>query len=201
MKMVERMTKSKHARIFSLCLFATVFMAATAFGIGGEGEAKHVPLWKEFLWPVVNFSILVVILIKFVKKPFQDFLKERTDLIRKTLDEARQAKELAQKALQEVEGRLKTKDKEIEQIVSVSQRTGEIERDELIKEGDKLREKILEQARINIEFELKSAKEAIKAEAVELAMELAEKKIKDTVNKEAQEKLLEESLTKIGGRG
>jgi len=49
--------------------------------------------------------------------------------------------------------------------------------------------------------ELKQAKEAIKAEAVELAMELAEKKLKEKLTKEEQEKLLEDSLTKIGGKG
>jgi F0F1-type ATP synthase membrane subunit b/b' len=36
---------------------------------------------------------------------------------------------------------------------------------------------------------------------VELAMELAEKKLKDKLTKTEQERLLDESLVKIGGRG
>ena len=122
-------------------------------------------------------------------------------MIEKTLKEAREAKETAEKALLKVEERLKTKDKEIEEILSASKRFGEEVRESLIQQSDKLREKILEQARINIEYELKSAKEAIKAEAVEIAMGLAEKKIKEKLTKEEQQKLLEESLTKIGGKG
>lgn len=85
-------------------------------------------------------------------------------------------------------------------IISASRTdAGERERDRFIEEGDRLREKILKQAKTNIDYELKSAKEAIKAEAVEIAMELAEKKLKEKLTKEEQERLLEESLTKIGG--
>ena len=93
------------------------------------------------------------------------------------------------------------KDSEIEAIMSASQRAGEQERDRIIEESEKLKERIMEQAKTNIDFELKSAKDAIKAEAVDLAMELAEKKLKEKLTKEEQEKLLAESLTKIGGKG
>ncbi len=76
-----------------------------------------------------------------------------------------------------------------------------LERDRIIEESGRLKEKILEQAKTNIEFELKHAKEMIKAEAVELAMELAEKKLKEKLTKEEQERLLDDSLVKIGGKG
>lgn len=184
--------------VFTFFIFSIAF-ASYAFGSGGGEEAGGTPLWKDYLWKIINFGILFVILYKFGKKPLQTFLKNRTELIEKTLKEAKEAKELAQKALSEVEERLKMKDKEIEEILSVSKRSGEKEREEIIGESHKLREKILEQAKTNIDYELKHAKEAIKAEAVEIAMELAEKKLKETLKKEDQERLLDESLAKIGG--
>jgi len=46
---------------------------------------------------------------------------------------------------------------------------------------------------------IEHAKEAIKAEAAEIAIELAEKKLKEKLTTEEQEKLLEESIAKIGG--
>ena len=128
------------------------------------------------------------------KSPLANFLQKRTELIEKTLNEAKEAKEAALKALQEVEGRLKTKDAEIEAILAAAKKSGEQERDRIIAESARLKDKILEQAKTNIEFELKHAKEVIKAEAVELAMELAEKKLKDKLTKEEQERLLDESL-------
>jgi len=175
--------------------------AAYAFGAGGGEEGEHGSLMKEYIYKIINFVIIVAVLFKFGKKPLGDFLQKRTELIEKTLNEAKEAKEAALKALQEAETRLKTKDAEVEAILSAAKKSGEQERDRIIEDTGKLRDKILEQAKTNIDFELKHAKEAIKAEAVELAMELAEKKLKDKLTKEEQEKLLDESLVKIGGRG
>ncbi|MFZ2196396.1 MAG: hypothetical protein WAV13_01595, partial [Thermodesulfovibrionales bacterium] len=78
--------------------------------------------------------------------------------------------------------------------------SGENEKTRLMEEGDKLKTRILEQARTNIDYEVKRAKESIKQEAVEIAMELAEKKLKEKLSKEEQLKLLEESLAKIEGK-
>ncbi|MEW6571067.1 MAG: F0F1 ATP synthase subunit B [Nitrospirota bacterium] len=191
--------KSKSFFIMFLVCFFNVILATVI--VASSEEAAHTPLWKEYLWKVINFGILIFLLVKFGKKPFQNLLKQRTELIEKTLKEAREAKEAASKALKEVEDRLKMKDAEIEAIISAAKRSGEQERERIVEEGHKLKTKILEQAKTNIEFELKTAKESIKAEAVELAMELAEKKLKEKLTKEEQERLLEESLTKIGGKG
>ena len=189
--------RSYFSLIIAFCIFSIAF-ACVAFG--AEEEGAHAPWWKDYIWKVINFGILVIILYKFGKKPLQSMLKQRTEMIEKTLKEAREAKELAEKALREVDVRLKEKDKEIAEILSVTKRSGETERENLIAQGDSLKEKILEQAKANIAFELKHAKEAIKAEAAEIAIELAEKKLKEKLTTEEQEKLLEESIAKIGGR-
>jgi F-type H+-transporting ATPase subunit b len=190
---------SKIFIVLMLCILNFVFVI-NAFA-SEEGGAAHASIFKEYMWQIINFGILAFILFKYGRKPLKSFLKQRAELIEKTLKEAREAKEAAEKALLKVEERLKTKDKEIEEILSVSKRSGEEVRESLMQQSDRLRERILEQARVNIEYELKSAKEAIKAEAVEIAMELAEKKLKEKLTKEQQQKLLEESLTKIGGKG
>jgi len=197
---MKKVQLKKITVIFAGCILSLVF-TSFAFASGGGEEGKHTSLFMDYLWKIINFGILFFILFKFGKKPIQSFLKQRTELIEKTLKEAKEAKELAQKALQEVEERFRTKDKDIEEILSASKRAGEQERERLLEEGNKLREKIYEQAKINIDYELKHAKDAIKAEAVEIAMELAEKKLKEKLTKKDQERLLEESLMKIGGKG
>lgn len=197
---MKKVQLKKITVIFAICILSLVF-TSFAFASGGGEEGKHTSLFMDYLWKIINFGILFFILFKFGKKPIQSFLKQRTELIEKTLKEAKEAKELAQKALQEVEERFRTKDKDIEEILSASKRAGEQERERLLEEGNKLREKIYEQAKVNIDYELKHAKDAIKAEAVEIAMELAEKKLKEKLTKKDQERLLEESLMKIGGKG
>jgi len=195
--MMKKNQKTRLLQILVFCALTFVF-SAVALASGGEEGG---PLWKSYMWKIVNFLILVIILVKFGKKPIQNFLQQRTEMIAKTLQEAKEAKEAAQKALQEVEGRLKSKDAEIEAIIAAAKRSGEQEREQIIADSARLKEQILEQAKTNIDFEVKHAKEVIKAEAVEIAMELAEKKLKEKLTKDDQEKLLQDSLVKIGGKG
>jgi F-type H+-transporting ATPase subunit b len=202
MRRTSQKSKVKSPKFKKLVLPLVIFSFAFASYVFGSGEeAEHTPLWKDYMWKIINFGVLVFILVKFAKKPLQDFLRKRTELIEKTLNEAKEAKEAALKALQKAEESLKTKDAEVMAIVAAAKKAGEQERDRIIEESGKLKEKILEQAKTNIEYELKHAKESIKAEAVELAMELAEKKLKDKLTKAEQERLLDESLLNIGGRG
>jgi F-type H+-transporting ATPase subunit b len=195
--------KKKHiitiSSLLALCILNLVFVSVI-FASGG-GEEAHPSLVKEYAFKIINFVVIFGIVIYFARKPIKNMLKQRTEMIEKTLKEAQEAKELAQKALQEVQTRIQSKDKEIEEIVTVSRQAGEQERERIIEESNRLKDRIFEQAKVNIEYELKGAKEAIKAEAVEIAMELAEKKIKEKLTKEEQEKLLQDSLTKIGGKG
>lgn len=196
--------KKKHIiKIFSLLalIVLNLVYVSIIFASSGGGEEAHPSLVKEYAYKIINFVLIFGIVIYFARKPIKNMLKQRTDLIEKTLKEAQEAKELAQKALQEAQTRLQTKDKEIEEILSMSKQAGEQEKARLIDESERLKERIFEQAKVNIEYELKGAKDALKAEAVEIAMELAEKKIKEKLTKEEQEKLLQESLTKIGGKG
>ena len=178
-------------------LFLVLSLVLAASGFASSGESAHGPTVMDWVWKVVNFALLFIILVKFGRKPLKDFLANRTKLIEKSLNEAKEAKELAQKALEEVQKRLKNKDKEIEEIISSAKASGEREREALIKEGERLSERALEQAKTNIDYELKQARETIKAEAVELAMELAEKKLKDRLTPEEQKRLIEESMAKL----
>jgi F-type H+-transporting ATPase subunit b len=189
------------SNIFPVLLSGLFILTVTSLAFASGGGEEHTPLWKEYMWKILNFLLLFIVLYKFAKKPFADFLRKRSETIAKTLQEAKAAREAAEKALREVEGRLKSKDAEIEAIIAAAKRSGELERNAIIEESVRLKEKIVEQAKTNIEFELKQAKEIIKAEAVELAMELAEKKLREKLTKDEQEKLLDDSLVKIGGKG
>ncbi|MEJ2696230.1 MAG: ATP synthase F0 subunit B [Candidatus Sulfobium sp.] len=184
---------------FPLAFVMSVMSVSVAFA--AEGGEMHESLFKEFLWPVVNFLILVFLLVYLFKKmDVKGYFKRRTELIEQSLNEAKQARELAEKALAQVEERLRVKDKEIEEIIASSKISGEKEKGRLVEEGEKMKERILEQARNNIDFEVRQAKSSIRDEAVEIAMELAEKKLREKMTKEEQMKLLEESVSKIEGK-
>lgn len=189
--------RTSHFLFSIMFVIFTLVFSSLAFG---ADEAGHGGEWKEWLWKVVNFSILVFVLVKFMGKPLRAFLKQRTELIEKSLKEAKEAKELAGKALVDIENKLRLKDKEIEEILAQARLAAKKEHDALIQQGERMRDKILEQAKNNIDYELKLAKDSIKAEAIEVAVELAEKIIKEKLSGDKQVQLLEESLARIEGR-
>jgi len=196
---IVQSSKFKIQGLLLFSVYLSLLTGSVAFASGGEGSEPN--LLKAYFWSIVNFLILVSLLVFMMKKmDIKGYFKKRTELIEQSLKEAREAKELAQKALAEVEERLKIKDREVEEILKAARESGERETGRLTEEGDKLKARILEQTKNNIDFEVKRAKEAIKQEAVEIAMELAEKKLKEKLTKEEQMKLLEESIAKIEGK-
>jgi len=193
--------KSALLNLLPIIFFISAVLISSAFGNeGGEGHGEK-SLFQAYLWPVINFLLLVFLLVFAMKKAdIKGYFKKRTELIEQTLKEAKEARELAQKALAEVEERLKVKDTEVEEIIAAARFSGEKEKARLIEEGDRMKAKIIEQAKTNIDFEVKRAKEAIKEEAVNVAMELAAQKLKEKMTKDEQLKLLEESIAKLEGR-
>jgi F-type H+-transporting ATPase subunit b len=162
-----------------------------------EGGEHHATTWKDWFWPVVNFLVLVAVLVYFGRKPVREYFKKRTELIEKSLKEAEEARRFAKKAFEEVQERLRDTDQEMKEIIEGARRAGEREKEALIAEGERLRQKILEQARTNIAFELEKAKKEIKSEAALIAIELAEKQIKEKLDREEQEALIEEYIKRL----
>jgi len=188
------------AFLFALFLFTVHCSLFTVFAFASEGgeQAEHVVFtWKDWFWPVINFAFLVFILVFFARKPFAEYFKNRTALIEKSLKEATEAKELAQKTLNEVRERLNNTGSEIGQIIESARKAGEKEKEAIVADGERLKAKILEQAKANIDFELQKAKEKIKSEAAMMALELAEKQIKEKLGQKEQEALIDDYIKRL----
>jgi F-type H+-transporting ATPase subunit b len=188
--------KSKFQIVFGGIFIFNIVFAASAFAIGGGGGEHHFT-WKDWLWPVVNFGILAFILVHFGRKPVREFFKKRTEMIEESLKESREAKELARKSLDEVQERLKNTDTEIEKMLEAARKSGEKEKEAIIAEGVKIKERILEQAKSSIEFELQRAKEKIKSDAALLALEMAEKQIKEQLGQKEQKGLIDDYIKRL----
>ena len=179
---------------------AAFFLFMTAHSALAAGAAPEAPEWRSWLWKIVNFAILVTIIVVFLKKPMADYLKARTEAIKKGLDDARKARETAEAALREVQEKLKSKDFEIEQILKSAKESGVAERDAILKETGRMSQNIDEHADTYISFELKKAKDAIRKEAVILALELAEKKLEQKMTPGEQKKLIEDAVSRLEGK-
>ncbi|MBI5675558.1 MAG: F0F1 ATP synthase subunit B [Nitrospirae bacterium] len=194
---MKRAAKSQITMLFILTIFVNLILVASAFAFSGGGHEEQHFTWKDWLWPIVNFAILFGVLFYFGRKPVREFLQKRTELIEKSIKEAEEAKALSRRTLDEVQAKLKNTDSEINKILENSKQAGEREKAALIAEGEHIKERIIEQAKSNIDFELEKAKKAIKTEAALMALELAEKQIKEKLGQKEQEGLFDEYIKKL----
>ncbi|MEO5358176.1 MAG: ATP synthase F0 subunit B [Nitrospirae bacterium YQR-1] len=178
--------------LFTIC---SVLIEATT-GYASE-EAAHTTNW---FWMIVNFAVFLSVIIFFLKKPLSEYFTERTRLIEKTLEEAKETKILAQKALDEIEKQLKLKDSEIERIINVARMSGEAEKEKLIENAKRMTDKIREITEQNITFEKRKAIADIKEDAVKSAMEMAQSTIKEQITAQISEKLFNDAVEQIGGK-
>lgn len=187
----------------SLFLVMAVPVAVWASGGGGEGGEKveMVPFMSSnFLWTVINFCLLVWLLTKFGKGPMKEGLAARKDRIEKAINDAAEAKALAEKALQGAERRLAEKDVEVQGLLDDAKRVAAREREQLDAQGKKVSQDIADRARLNIDVELKKAKDDLKAEAVRLAIEVAEKKIGAMITSDDQKRLVNQYIKGMESR-
>jgi len=190
--------KRENAKGLKYLFLISFLFTLTSPAFASNSEGGHGASWLDWLWRIINFGILIVLLWILVKKfNLKEILNRRSEDIQKAIRNADEAKETARKGLEEIRLRLSQKDKEMETIIDIARLDGEKEKVSLIQEGERIGEGIIRQTRENIEQEMRKARESLREEAVNLALELAEGKIKENIKKEDQEKILIEYLKKM----
>jgi F-type H+-transporting ATPase subunit b len=164
--------------------------------------AKHTGLSRNaayWLCVVLNFAIVFFSIVLILRKMLPVKFRNRTALIQQRLEEARKTSEEARRRLSEVEGRLSRLDVEI---------TGmRREADENAREDEKRvqagvteeRRRIVESAEQEITMAANAARRELTAYAGELAVALAEKRIK--VAKDTDQSLVREFTASLGKDG
>jgi len=185
---------------FVVIVLLVVLAAAGFASEGGEG-AHHVDTGKQlkdFGWRVLDFGALFALVIWALKKAnVKGTLAARQATIDKALREAADAKEAAEKKFTEYSDKLAAANREIDEIYTAIRAEGEAEKVRIIAEARLTAEKIKEQAAQAANQEVFRARTELRAEAVRLAVALAEQSIKEKIVQDDQDRLVGEYLTKV----
>lgn len=184
----------------------TILLALAVLALAGSlayasGDAHHVDsgvLLKDFLYRVLNFSIVVAILVYFLTKPMKKGLAGRREEIEKALAEAKQAKEEAEAKFEEYDKKLSQATEEIAEIGDAIRREGELEKQKIIANAKAMAEQIEKDAGKAAEQEVAKAKAELQREAVQLAVGLAEEMLKKNFTKDDDSRLIDEYMQKVG---
>lgn len=185
-------------KLNSIFIIAAALLIPMAAFASGSAESGHESgMWKGFMWQVINFAILATALYFVGKGPLKQMLKSRTETIERGISEAAKAKEASSEALSEVRAEMDLKDSRIASMIKSAEESGVKERENLIEEGRKMSQRILDQAKSNIDAELRLAKQELRAEAAAMALSEAERKIAQKLTESEHRALIEETMKKL----
>jgi F-type H+-transporting ATPase subunit b len=170
--------------IIALTLFATTPALA-----GGDGGFATV------MWHALNLGMLLALIIYFAKKPIQRAMQGRADSITKEIDEAAALHTQAKVLLDEYEKKIAALDSEAAELLEQYRAEGEKEKARLIEEGASEAARLRNEAERTITHELEAAKRGLEGEVIDLAIEAAEKRIRESLTPADHRRLTSEYLS------
>ena len=152
-----------------------------------------------WLLVVLNFAIIAAIIAWALKKNLPGMFRARTETIRKSMDEARRASEDANRRLAGIEQRLSRLDSEVADMKRTAEADAAADEVRIRAAAEEDRRKILDMSEQEIEAAAKAARRDLKAYAAELAVALAEKRIR--VDAKTDEALVRSFVGQLGKDG
>ncbi len=156
---------------------------------------------NQAYWALVffNFAVVLVILWMLLRKMLPAMFKARTEAIQKRMEEARKASEEARQRLAEVESRLSRLDSDIANMRREADETARAEEERIRNSAEEERKRIVHTAEQEIAMAANAARRGLKSYVAQLAVDLAEKKIK--IEQSTDQTLVREFTAQIGKDG
>ena len=141
---------------------------------------------------IATFLFAIVILWKFLWKPLAKFMEKRTHAIEQDIANAKKSREQAEEMEAQYKARLAQIDEEARGILRHAADEGKQLRDRMLADAHEEARRLVENASRQIETDQRHAIRELRAETVRLAVLIAEKALKQSVDPEVQDRLIKE---------
>ena len=153
-----------------------------------------------FIWTIVTFLVLLAVLAKFAWGPLLQALESRQALVRKSLDDAQQARQELERLNQQSAEIIRQSRVEAESIIARSRSDAERLREDVKHKAKTEADAIVKNAERQIQLETGRALQQIRREAVDLSVMIASKLIQRHLTKEDNERLIDDALKQVENR-
>lgn len=165
-----------------------------------EAPKPILPATNELIWGGISFVVLLVLLSKFAFPALKKGMDDRTERIRKDLDEAEGAKTEADRIREDYSRQLADAKSEAARIIEEARQAADSVRRDLTAraeaEAAELRQRNAEQ----LDAERARIMGEIRGQVSALAIELAEKVVEANLDQAANERLIESYIAQVGNR-
>ena len=182
----------------ALCLVAGPALVLAAEEHGGGGGLINID--KSLIIQAINFIVLLLVLHRLLYKPLMATMQERSNAIKKSLDEAQAARAEAQRQGEENAARLKAAYGEAAAIHDQARKDAAEEQRRLIEAARAESQRMMESAKAQLEADVRRAREELRREVSEIAVAVAEKLIRKSLRDEDHRRIVDDAIASIGRR-
>ncbi|MFQ5699472.1 MAG: hypothetical protein ACE5IL_14465 [Myxococcota bacterium] len=178
-------------------VLAALFSAAPA--LAEEAHAAHGPSAFLLALQALNALLLVGLLLRFVRRPLQEFMVQRRHRIEAEIRAARQRIDEAEADLAQWRSQLETFESESERLVAEAEALGRREREQASRRAEQNARRIAEDARRVADQEIERSRLALRLEAASLAAEIARDLVQRYLAPDDDRRLVAESIERMSG--
>src|SRR6266516_5759352 len=149
------------------------------------------------IWTLVCFAITFFVLRKYAFGPIQRVIDERRERIRRTLEEADNARDEARRLLEEHRALVAQARSDAESILAEARRVADAQRDRVREETEADRQRRLEETKRQIEAETQKALGQIRAEVADLTLAATAKVTGKVLDAADHKRLIDDALADL----
>lgn len=183
-------------RLMLLLIGVVAPLLAQASEAGGSHDAHQIP-WDMLKPQFLNFGAVVILILYFGRKHIAQHFKQRHEQYRDLVTRAEKAKDEAESHKHKIGERLTRLEKNSEDSIRKARAEAAELKNHIIKDAQKLSEKLEQEAGRSALFELERAKNDLRNEMIQIAVKAAKEALADEVDDGKQRRLQTEFVEKI----
>jgi len=167
---------------------------------GGPLSLEHI-LRDPTLWTAaLNFTLLVLLLVRFGKAPINDFLASRRKQMEQAINEAAEAKRAAEQKLAEYNQRLAQLDSELAKLRADLIAAGEEDKKRIVEEAEEVARRTKRETEALVDQHAKQLHGEVRREIVEAAIAAAESLVRQKLAPADQQRLADTYKERIAAQ-
>ncbi len=183
------------ARILPCALLLLAPAVALASG-DAHGGAVTIP-WTSLFWHAFNLLLLLGVIFWLARRPVSDALRNRSATVRRDIESAQSERAAARVELEELEEKLADFELQVERLRKEMAEQAQHEREDILERAERESIAVRASAERAIRDEAQRARRQLQADAVALAVQLAEGILAAQVSEADQQALARELLDAV----
>ncbi|HYB41742.1 MAG TPA: F0F1 ATP synthase subunit B, partial [Candidatus Methylomirabilis sp.] len=172
-------------------------LTSAALANEGGGGGDFINLDRSLFIQAINFGLLLLLLWRFLYRPLLSKMDERSQAIRKSLEEAQTARAEAQRERDEHAAKIQAAYAEAQSIRAAALQEAAEEQHRLVEAARAEASRLVESTRAELAQDVRRARQDLRQEVSDLAISVAERLVKKSLRDEDHRRIVDEAIAHL----